>query len=693
MNEAVLIVDDSLTVRMDLAEAFSAAGFRPLPCGTAGEAREVLARERVAIIILDVLLPDADGIEFFQEVRTSPSAAAAPVLLLSTEAEVHDRIRGLSSGADEYIGKPYDPNYVVSRARELVRQRPAPPGNGKATVLVIDDSPTVREQLKQALAAQGYDVAVAATGEDGLRIAADTRPNAILLDAMLPGIDGATVVRQLRLDAALRRTPCLLMTASEEQEMELQALEAGADGFVRKQENLSVILARLSAVLRSAGQESGEPGPASLLGPKKILAVDDSQTYLHELASALRGEGYDVVLARSGEEAIQHLAVQPVDCVLLDLLMPGLGGQETCRRIKSSTALRDIPLIMLTALEDREAMIEGLAAGADDYIAKSSDFQVLKARVRAQIRRRQFEDENRRMREQLLRTEVEAAEARAAREIAETRAVLLEELRCKNKELEAFCYSVSHDLRAPLRSIHGFSRALLEDCGDSLSDNGKDSLHRIVAASTRMGQLIDGLLNLSRVTRAEIRSESIDLSSIAGEITAELRQHESDRKVECVIAENAVTEGDPTLLRLVLQNLLGNAWKFTGKQQRARIEFGITEESGEKVYFVRDNGAGFDMSYADKLFGAFQRLHGEQEFPGIGIGLATVQRIVDRHGGRVWGIGAAGQGATIYFTLGNGGGYGCQEGHSAGRRQPRRRGPDSEGPQKEQHSQRSGSDP
>ena len=669
MNEPVLIVDDSLTVRMDLAEAFSAAGFRPLPCGSAAEARQILAREQVAIVILDVLLPDADGIEFFQEVRAAPSAAGAPVMLLSTEAEVRDRIRGLSSGADEYIGKPYDTGYVVSRARELVRRRPAPGGTGRATVLVIDDSPTVRGQLKEALEAQGYAVAVAASGEDGLQIAADTRPNAILMDAMLPGIDGATVVRRLRLDAALRRTPCLLMTASEEQEMELQALDAGADGFVRKEENLSVILARLSAVLRSAGQESGEPGPASLLGPKKILAVDDSQTYLHELASALRGEGYDAILAPSGEAALQHLAVQPVDCILLDLLMPGLGGQETCRRIKSSTALRDIPLIMLTALEDRETMIEGLAAGADDYIAKSSDFQVLKARVRAQIRRRQFEDENRRMRDQLLRTEMEATEARAARAVAETRAVLLEEVRRKNNELEKFSYSVSHDLRSPLRSIHGFSQILLDECRDTLSDSGKNALDRIVAASARMGQLIDGLLNLSRVTRAEIGHESVNLTSIAREIITELREHESDRQVDCVIGEGTLTVGDPTLLRLVLQNLLGNAWKFTGKQERACIEFGINVESGEKAFFVRDNGAGFDMSYADKLFGAFQRLHGEQEFPGIGIGLATVQRIVERHGGRVWATGAPGRGATISFTLRNGASNGRKD-DPAGRGQP-----------------------
>jgi light-regulated signal transduction histidine kinase (bacteriophytochrome) len=271
--------------------------------------------------------------------------------------------------------------------------------------------------------------------------------------------------------------------------------------------------------------------------------------------------------------------------------------------------------------------------------------------VRAQIRRRQFEDENRRMRDQLLRTEMEAAEARAARAVAETRAVLLEEVKRKNKELESFSYSVSHDLRSPLRSIQGFSQMLLEECRDTLSDKGKKSLDRIVAASARMGQLIEGLLNLSRVTRAEIGHESVDLSSIARELVAELRQQESGRQVECVIGESVVAHGDPTLLRLVLQNLLGNAWKFTGRQERARIEFGTSEESSERAYFVRDNGAGFEMSYADKLFGAFQRLHGEQEFPGIGIGLATVQRIVDRHGGRVWAVGAPGKGATISFTL------------------------------------------
>jgi signal transduction histidine kinase len=229
------------------------------------------------------------------------------------------------------------------------------------------------------------------------------------------------------------------------------------------------------------------------------------------------------------------------------------------------------------------------------------------------------------------------------------------QLQIANKELEAFSYSVSHDLRAPLRSIEGFSRALMEDCADTLNEAGRDSLDRIIGSTVKMGQLIDGLLNLSRVTRTEVQDLKVDLSALAEEIVAELRDGERERQVECVVARGAFVEGDPALLRAVLQNLMGNAWKFTRQRASARIEFGFAEEAGERTYYVRDNGAGFEMSYADKLFGAFQRLHRQDEFPGIGIGLATVQRIVSRHGGRAWAIGAPDKGATVYFTLGKGG--------------------------------------
>jgi light-regulated signal transduction histidine kinase (bacteriophytochrome) len=225
------------------------------------------------------------------------------------------------------------------------------------------------------------------------------------------------------------------------------------------------------------------------------------------------------------------------------------------------------------------------------------------------------------------------------------------ELELVNKELEAFSYSVSHDLRAPLRSIDGFSQALLEDYEDKLEAQGKDYLGRVRAASQRMSQLIDDLLNLSRVTRAEVRYEKVNLSALAKAIAAELRETQPERRVEFVIGEDITAHGDSHLLRVLLENLLSNAWKFTSKHPRARIEFGAIQLEGRSLYFVRDDGAGFDMDYANKLFTPFQRLHTETEFPGTGIGLATVQRIIRRHGGTIWAEGEVEKGATFYFTL------------------------------------------
>jgi two-component system NtrC family sensor kinase len=578
------------------------------------------------------------------------------VLMLSAEAEVSDRIRGIQTGADEYVGKPYDVAYVVARARELVRMRGTPVPR-RPTVLIIDDSPTARDVVRRALEQGGYDVLEAASGEEGLRVAASLRPDAVIVDFMLPGIDGGAVIRSLRLDAAMRTIPCLLLTAETDLGTELRALDAGADAFLRKEDDADLLLARLSATMRRAEGTAGRES-ASLLGPRKILAIDDSNTHLQSLSSALHGEGYDVVLARSGEEALELLAVQSVDCILLDLLMPGIGGHETCRRIKAAPGVRDIPLIMLTAVDDRAAMLDGLAVGADDYIAKSSEFDVLRARVRAQIRRKQFEDENRRIREELLRAELEAAEARAARELAEARRMLVDELewknaelQFKNDELESFSYSVSHDLRAPLRSIDGFSQVFLEDYGDTLDDRGRGYLLRVRAAAHRMGGLIDDLLQLSRVGRAELRRERVDLSAVARQTVAELQRLDTDRAVELVLADRVTAVGDPHLLRIVLDNLLGNAWKFTSKAVAPRIEFGVTREHGLPSYYVRDNGAGFDSAYAERLFKPFQRLHSTSEFPGTGIGLAIIQRIVSRHGGRCRAEGVQGEGATFSFTL------------------------------------------
>ncbi|HYY58135.1 MAG TPA: PAS domain S-box protein [Pyrinomonadaceae bacterium] len=225
------------------------------------------------------------------------------------------------------------------------------------------------------------------------------------------------------------------------------------------------------------------------------------------------------------------------------------------------------------------------------------------------------------------------------------------QLEAANRELEAFSYSVSHDLRAPLRHINGFSQALLEDYADKLDEGGKGYLQQVCDASREMAQLIDDVLQLARVTRSEMRREVVDLSELARAVVAELQKADAGRAVAVSIEEGLSAHGDRRLLRVVLDNLLGNAWKFTSRRERAEIAVGCERKGGETVYFVRDNGAGFDMAYVKKLFGTFQRLHSGEEFEGTGIGLATVQRIVNRHGGRVWAEGAIDQGATFYFTL------------------------------------------
>lgn len=255
--------------------------------------------------------------------------------------------------------------------------------------------------------------------------------------------------------------------------------------------------------------------------------------------------------------------------------------------------------------------------------------------------------------------ESEAQQRRLAEELAEMNRNLerriqerTAQLEAANKDLEAFSYSISHDLRAPLRYIDGFSQVLAESSFEKLDDDARSALQNIRNATQKMGELIDGMLHLSRQTRQSLKRENVDLTLLAREIEQDLRRLQPDRQAKVVVEEGLYCFGDRTLLRAALDNLIGNAWKFTSKREMARIEVGkMGEGDGAVVFFVKDNGAGFEMKYAQKLFGVFQRLHSQKEFPGTGVGLATVQRIISRHGGRIWAKGSLGEGATFFFTL------------------------------------------
>lgn len=689
MTRITLIVDDSLTIRADLEDAFAQAGLPTVACASVAEAREALARQDFGLIILDVVLPDGDGVDLLKEIRATVTGAAIPVLMLSSEAEVQDRIRGLATGSNDYVGKPYDQEYIITRARQLLGRgasvQPQVPRE-KISVLLIDDSVTFRETLGELLRAQGFDVLSAVSGEEGLRSAAVNRPDAIVVDEVLPGIDGSTVVRKLRLDAALRHTTCILLTGLQDHGAELRGLESGADAFVRKEEDLDVILARITAVLRKISSAGAEAQTASLHGPKKILAVDDSITYLQELGETLSGEGYDVILARSGEEALDMLAVQAVDCILLDRLMPGLGGMETCRRIKASPAWRDIPLIMLTAMEDREAMIEGLSTGADDYVLKSNELDVLKARLRAQLRRKQFEDESRRVRIELMNKELEIAEARAASELFESRATLLSALEQKNRDLEfanaelmakqaeiadknrqlekasrhksEFLSTMSHELRSPLNAILGLAYLLGQS---SLDRDASDMVNKILASGRSLLGIINDVLDVSKIEAGHMVIENLPfrlddvINKLAGSMSVAASSKQIKLNVQPVPAGISNVIGDALRLEQVLINLTSNAIKFTNVGQ-VEVNITLLSRQDEKVklrFAIKDSGIGIAKEVQAEVFSPFIQADSSttRQFGGTGLGLTICRQLVNLMGGEIGVNSTLGVGSEFWFTL------------------------------------------
>ncbi len=386
----------------------------------------------------------------------------------------------------------------------------------------------------------------------------------------------------------------------------------------------------------------------------KILVADDESLARNLLQFQLEQWGHSVLSAENGAQAWELFQSHDFQIVITDWMMPEMTGIDLLRKIRASDRAGYVYVILLTSTKRaKEDLVTGLTTGADEFLTKPVDPAELQARLQPSLR---IIDLERRLAER--NRELESRNTQLAKDITE-RKQAEEALRqanlsadAANRELEAFNYSVAHDLRAPLRSIDGFSLALLEDYADKLDQEGKTYLRQVRESAQKMAQLIDDLLELSRVSRGELLRERVDLAAIARTVLAHRQREWPDRTVELIIHADVVAFGDARLLSIVLENLLGNAWKFTGNRAQGRIEFGQQVQEGKTVYFVQDNGAGFDMAYVAKLFGVFQRLHLASEFEGTGIGLAIVQRIIYRHGGTVWAEGDVGRGATFYFTLG-----------------------------------------
>ena len=404
-----------------------------------------------------------------------------------------------------------------------------------------------------------------------------------------------------------------------------------------------------------------------------VLIVEDSQTQAAQLQYILEKHGFPVSAAANGREALTLLDGKKTVLVISDIIMPEMDGFELCRRIKASEETRDIPVILLTSLSDPQDVIKGLACGADNFITKPYDEDYLLARIRHMRQNRKaprhegnpkameisfagqeysITSECSRILDFLLSTYETAIQKN--RELLKARDELNasnDQLAATVKDLETFSYTVSHDLRSPLTNIHGCCQVLLGMWSDRLDGDCLGFIQTIYGETQRMNQLIATLLNFSRVASGELTPTIVDLSDMANAIAAGLCRRQPERRATFRIADGIKVNGDARLLMVVMENLLGNAWKYTGKKETPVIEFGTTEVDGRQACFVRDNGAGFDMAMADKLFIAFQRLHDRTEFTGFGIGLATVQRIIHRHGGRIWAEGEPDRGATFFFTL------------------------------------------
>jgi light-regulated signal transduction histidine kinase (bacteriophytochrome) len=367
-----------------------------------------------------------------------------------------------------------------------------------------------------------------------------------------------------------------------------------------------------------------------------ILIIDDEPANLAVLADYLAQSGFQIMVAQTGEAGLELARRTPPDLILLDVRLPGVDGFETCRRLKAAERTWQIPVIFMTVLSRVQDKVKGFEAGGVDHISKPFQQEEVLARVTTHLRLRE------------LTRELEDAKENLERHVAERTA----QLESAIKEHDAFTYIVAHDLRAPLRHIDGFLGILREHTAATLDEQSQHYMANISDAAERMGILVDNLLSFSRMGRQEMSKKEVNLDELVEDVLRGFKPETEGKVISWHIGLLPVVIGDRATLRIVLVNLISNALKYTRLRSQAEIEIGcLSGQEKETVVFVRDNGAGFDMKYANKLFGVFQRLHRADEFEGIGIGLANVQRIIARHGGKTWAEGEVGQGATFYFSL------------------------------------------
>ena len=565
-------------------------------------------------------------------------------------------------------------------------------------ILLVEDSRTQAVVLTDAFEREGWQVDWVLTVDSALERLGRTPPDLIVLDYYLPGIRGDRLCHRLRMNVDMRGIPILMLTMDETGIAEVRGLESGADDFVSKSADTGILLARVRALL---GRSSPQPAILGSTGhfyrPARLLTIDDSPTYREYLAGELQQEGYQIEAASSGRDGLERIVREPFDCALVDLVMPGMSGIELCRQVTELRRATDNPiaLLMLTGRESKEDLTQALEAGADDFVGKSSDMAVLKGRIRALLRRKFYQEENRRIVAELKNKEMEMLRAKADKDVAEAKAALNDELEMRvvartreladanrrlaeqHQENEMYVFGASHDLRTPLVTLTGFSMELAQICGElrsifegsdlpgAIKERGltlvgvevAEHVRVIQSAVKRLSDIIDAMLRVSRVGRVEYRRQDVDVQGVVQRVIDSLCVVVTERAAQISILDLPPAQGDETAIEQVFANLIGNALIYLDPTRPGMIEVGCHTghtrdgiESACHIYYVRDNGRGIPKEYQCQLFQAFKRLQPDAA-PGEGIGLTIVRRIVERHDGKVWVESASGIGSTFFIAL------------------------------------------